>query len=79
MRVTHFCSDGRTRKRAQNLAKKGVKELLIIAQDSTYYGLDIYKERKLSELLNQLSDVNGIEWMRLHYAFPSGFPWMCWM
>lgn len=56
------------------LAKNGTRELLLIAQDSTYYGIDIYKERKLPELLRRLSDVNGIEWIRLHYAFPSGFP-----
>lgn len=61
-------------KEAKHLAKNGTKELLIIAQDSTYYGLDIYKERKLAELLSRLSDVEGIEWIRLHYAFPSGFP-----
>ncbi|HRH01796.1 MAG TPA: 30S ribosomal protein S12 methylthiotransferase RimO [Bacteroidia bacterium] len=61
-------------KQAKNLAKSGTKELLLIAQDLTYYGLDIYKKRNLSELLNQLSDVEGIEWIRLHYAFPSGFP-----
>ncbi len=61
-------------KQAKNLAKNGTKELLLIAQDLTYYGLDIYKKRNLSELLNQLSDVDGIEWIRLHYAFPSGFP-----
>lgn len=60
--------------RAQNLASNGTKELLIIAQDSTYYGLDLYKKRNLAELLNRLSDVNGIEWLRLHYAFPAGFP-----
>lgn len=59
---------------AKNLAKSGTKELLIIAQDSTYYGLDLYRERKLAELLTRLSDVNGIEWIRLHYAFPGGFP-----
>ena len=59
---------------AKNLAKGGTKELLLIAQDSTYYGLDIYKKRNLSELLKHLSDVEGIEWIRLHYAFPSGFP-----
>lgn len=59
---------------AANLARNGVKELLLIAQDSTYYGLDIYKKRNLAELLDQLSDVEGIEWIRLHYAFPSGFP-----
>lgn len=59
---------------AKALAKNGTKELLLIAQDSTYYGLDIYKERKLAELLNRLSDVEGVEWIRLHYAYPSGFP-----
>ncbi|MDZ7608682.1 MAG: 30S ribosomal protein S12 methylthiotransferase RimO [Cyclobacteriaceae bacterium] len=59
---------------ARNLAKNGVKELLLIAQDSTYYGLDLYKKRNLAELLDKLSDVEGIEWIRLHYAFPSGFP-----
>jgi ribosomal protein S12 methylthiotransferase len=59
---------------ARHLAKNGTRELLIIAQDSTYYGLDIYKKRNLSELLNRLSDVEGIEWIRLHYAFPAGFP-----
>jgi ribosomal protein S12 methylthiotransferase len=56
------------------LAKKGTKEIILIAQDLTYYGLDIYKKRNLSELLKHLSDVEGIEWIRLHYAFPSGFP-----
>ena len=59
---------------AKTLAKNGTKELLLIAQDSTYYGLDIYKDRKLGDLLIALSDVEGIEWIRLHYAFPSGFP-----
>ncbi|MBP7243742.1 MAG: 30S ribosomal protein S12 methylthiotransferase RimO [Bacteroidia bacterium] len=59
---------------AKTLAKNGTKELLLIAQDSTYYGLDIYKDRKLAELLQRLSEVEGIEWIRLHYAFPSGFP-----
>ncbi len=59
---------------AEHLAKEGVKELILIAQDLTYYGLDIYKERKLAALLEKLSEVNGIEWIRLHYAFPSGFP-----
>jgi ribosomal protein S12 methylthiotransferase len=59
---------------AKNLAKAGTKELLLIAQDSTYYGLDLYKKRNLSELLKNLSDVPGIEWIRLHYAFPTGFP-----
>jgi ribosomal protein S12 methylthiotransferase len=59
---------------ATQLAKQGVKELLLIAQDLTYYGLDIYKKRNLAELLERLSDVDGLEWIRLHYAFPSGFP-----
>ena len=59
---------------AKNLAKNGTKELLLIAQDSTYYGLDIYKKRNLAELLQRLSDVEGIDWIRLHYAFPAGFP-----
>ncbi len=59
---------------AKNLAKNGTKELLLIAQDSTYYGLDLYKKRNLAELLQRLSDVEGIEWIRLHYAFPTGFP-----
>ncbi|MDF9800743.1 ribosomal protein S12 methylthiotransferase [Catalinimonas alkaloidigena] len=59
---------------AKSLARNGTKELLLIAQDSTYYGLDLYGKRNLSELLKQLSDVEGIDWIRLHYAFPSGFP-----
>ena len=59
---------------AKSLAAKGVKELILIAQDLTYYGLDIYKKRALADLISQLSDVEGIEWIRLHYAFPSGFP-----
>lgn len=59
---------------AKNLAKNGTKELLLIAQDSTYYGLDLYKKRNLADLLKNLSDVDGIEWIRLHYAFPAGFP-----
>ena len=59
---------------AQQLAKDGVKELMLIAQDLTYYGLDLYKERKLATLLKALSNVSGIEWIRLHYAFPTGFP-----
>jgi ribosomal protein S12 methylthiotransferase len=59
---------------AKNLAKKGTRELLLIAQDSTYYGLDLYKKRNLAELLNRLADVEGIDWIRLHYAFPTGFP-----
>ena len=56
------------------LAKDGVKELILIAQDLTYYGLDLYKERKLADLLRALVKVEGIEWIRLHYAFPTGFP-----
>lgn len=59
---------------AKNLVKNGTKEIILIAQDLTYYGLDIYKERKLAELLRQLSDINGLEWIRLQYAYPSGFP-----
>lgn len=61
-------------KQTKALASKGVKELILIAQDLTYYGLDRGDSRNLSELLRKLSDVNGIEWIRLHYAFPSGFP-----
>lgn len=61
-------------KSARKLADNGVKELILIAQDLTYYGLDLYKKRKLADLLNSLSDVDGIEWIRLHYAYPSGFP-----
>jgi ribosomal protein S12 methylthiotransferase len=59
---------------AKGLAAKGVKELMLIAQDLTYYGLDLYKKRALSDLINRLADVEGIEWIRLHYAYPSGFP-----
>lgn len=59
---------------AKNLARRGVKELILIAQELTYYGLDIYKKRKLPELLSALSEVEGIEWIRLHYAYPSKFP-----
>jgi ribosomal protein S12 methylthiotransferase len=59
---------------SQKLASNGVKELILIAQDLTYYGLDLYKKRNLAELLNELSKVEGIEWIRLHYAFPTGFP-----
>ena len=59
---------------AQKLAKNGTKELILIAQDLTYYGLDIYKKRALGDLLKALVEVEGIEWIRLHYAFPSGFP-----
>jgi ribosomal protein S12 methylthiotransferase len=59
---------------SEKLAAKGVKELILIAQDLTYYGLDIYKKRNLAELLQALVKVEGIEWIRLHYAFPTGFP-----
>ena len=59
---------------AKSLASQGVRELILIAQDLTYYGLDLYRERRLAELVRRLSDVEGIDWIRLHYAFPSGFP-----
>ncbi len=59
---------------SEKLAKNGVKELILIAQDLTFYGLDIYKKRRLADLLLALKDVEGIEWVRLHYAFPTGFP-----
>ncbi len=61
-------------KEAETLAKKGVKEIMLIAQELTYYGLDIYKKRMLPELLHRLADVKGLEWIRLHYAYPSKFP-----
>ncbi len=61
-------------KQAHQLAKDGVRELMLIAQDLTYYGLDLYKKRKLADLLRALVGVDGIEWIRLHYAFPTGFP-----
>ena len=59
---------------AEKLATNGVKEIILIAQDLTYYGLDIYKKRNLAELLKELIKVEGIDWIRLHYAFPTGFP-----
>lgn len=59
---------------AEALAAKGVKELMVIAQDTTYYGVDIYGERKLAELLERLCQIKGIEWIRLHYAYPTDFP-----
>lgn len=59
---------------AKGLVAKGVKEIMLIAQDLTYYGLDLYKKRALSDLLKQLSDIEGLDWIRLHYAYPSGFP-----
>ncbi len=61
-------------KEATKLAEKGIKEVMLIAQDLTYYGLDIYKKRALAQLLEALVKVDGIEWIRLHYAFPTGFP-----
>ena len=59
---------------ARRLAEKGVKELIIIAQDTTYYGLDLYRRRALAELLQRLSEVDGIEWIRIHYSYPAAFP-----
>ena len=59
---------------AKNLVKNGVREIMLIAQDSTYYGIDIYKKRAMSELLKKLSDIDGLDWIRIHYAYPSGFP-----
>lgn len=59
---------------AENLVRNGVREIMLIAQDSTYYGIDIYKKRTMSELLKKLSDVEGLDWIRVHYAYPSGFP-----
>ena len=61
-------------KEAEGLVKKGVKEIMLIAQELTYYGLDIYKKRMLGDLLHRLADVKGLEWIRLHYAYPSKFP-----
>ena len=61
-------------KEAEGLVRKGVKEVMLIAQELTYYGLDIYKQRMLPELLHRLADVKGLEWIRLHYAYPSKFP-----
>jgi len=61
-------------KEAEGLVRRGVKEIMLIAQELTYYGLDIYKKRMLAELLLRLSDVKGLEWIRLHYAYPSKFP-----
>ena len=61
-------------KNAKNLAAGGTKELILIAQDLTYYGLDIYKKRNLSELMSRLAEIEGIDWIRLQYAYPSGFP-----
>ncbi len=58
----------------KNLVRNGVKEVMLIAQELTYYGLDIYRERKLAELLNRIADIDGLEWIRLHYAYPSNFP-----
>ena len=59
---------------AKNLVRNGVREIMLIAQESTYYGIDIYKKRAMSELLKKLSDVEGLDWIRIHYAYPAGFP-----
>jgi ribosomal protein S12 methylthiotransferase len=59
---------------AKSLAERGVRELIIIAQDTTYYGLDLYRRRALAELLQKLSEVEGIEWIRIHYSYPAAFP-----
>src|ERR1700754_2089575 len=61
-------------KEAEGLVRRGVKEVMLIAQELTYYGLDLYKQRMLPELLNRLADIKGLEWIRLHYAYPSKFP-----
>lgn len=61
-------------KEAESLVQRGVKEIMLIAQELTYYGLDLYKKRMLAELLNKLADVKGVEWIRLHYAYPNKFP-----
>ena len=61
-------------KEAESLVKKGVKEVMLIAQELTYYGLDLYKKRMLGDLMNRLADVKGLEWIRLHYAYPHKFP-----
>ena len=61
-------------KEAEGLVKKGVKEIMLIAQELTYYGLDLYKKRMLPDLLHRLADIKGLEWIRLHYAYPSKFP-----
>ncbi len=59
---------------AEELAAGSVRELIVIAQDTTYYGLDLYGERRLGELLRRLARIEGVEWIRLHYAYPAGFP-----
>ncbi|MCP4520644.1 MAG: 30S ribosomal protein S12 methylthiotransferase RimO [Cytophagales bacterium] len=61
-------------KETESLVKRGTKEIILIAQELTYYGIDLYKERALAKLLRELSDIKGLEWIRLHYAYPSGFP-----
>ena len=58
---------------AESLAKEGVKELILIAQDTTYYGLDLYRRRALAELIRRLSAVSGIEWIRIHYSYPVSY------
>lgn len=75
MRGTHISTPMESLvEQSKKLAAGGTKELILIAQDLTYYGLDIYKKRNLAELVSRLSDVEGIDWIRLHYAFPAGFP-----
>jgi ribosomal protein S12 methylthiotransferase len=59
---------------AEHLVKGGVKEIMLIAQELTYYGLDIYKKRALADLVNRIADIPGVEWLRLHYAYPNKFP-----
>ena len=59
---------------AEELARGGVKELIVVAQDTTFYGVDLYGERKLAELLRRLAAIDGVEWIRLHYTYPTGFP-----
>ena len=61
-------------KEAESLAANGVKEIMLIAQELNYYGQDLYKQRRLADLINALSEVEGIEWIRLHYAYPAKFP-----
>jgi ribosomal protein S12 methylthiotransferase len=62
-------------KEARYLAKKGVKEILLIAQELSYYGIDIYGKNRLPDLINQISEIEGIEWIRLHYLYPTKFPY----
>ena len=68
------CRWRRSRRRRAKLAARGVRELIVIAQDTTYYGIDLYGRRMLAELLRRLCRIDGIEWIRLHYAYPAAFP-----